>query len=217
MQVAFAMLPQDKAQDGFQLRQPDEQFLARFRKDRAFDYTYKAPDTEWQEALERWFRRHFPWLYSENEEWIKIFLKVVALAVLVFLIYWLIRNRYRYAAEGKRPDFDRSFGIEAEQVDEVSYPVLLKQALDGRDYMLAVRIHFWYILGLLEQKEFIRRDAHRSNAAYLQEMPQEGLRERFGELVRIFDCVCYGDFRVDEELYESLCRKFDDFQQMLAG
>ena len=222
MQVAFAVLPQDEVlveerTEAFRLRRPDEEFLSRFRQDPAFDYTYRMNDDRWVESWNRWLRKHFSWLrfWSGNDRWIYVLLEIGALVVLFFLIYYLVRSKYRHAG-GKHPDADRFFGLEPERVDEVSYPVLLERALSRRDYMLAVRIHFWYVLGLLEQKGMIRRDIYRSNAVYLQEISWKQLRERFRELVRIFDCVCYGDFQVDERLYESLREKFNDFQRMLA-
>lgn len=222
MQVAFAVLPQEEAlvekrTEDFRLRRPGEEFLSRFRQEPAFDYTYRTNDAGWMESWKRWLWEHFSWLRSwrGNGQWVYVLLEIGALVVLFFLIYYLVRSKYRHAG-GKRPDADRVFGLEPEQVDEVSYPVLLERALSQRDYMLAVRIHFWYVLGLLEQKGMIRRDACRSNAAYLHEISRKQLQERFGELVRIFDCVCYGDFQVDEGLYESLREKFSDFQQMLA-
>lgn len=224
VQVAFAIFPQSEdfvaeRPEDFQLRQPDEEFLSHFRQDPVFDYTYRTFDSGWLDSWKRWLGEHLPWLrsWSGSGRWLYVFVEVGALIVLFFLVYYLVRSKYRHSVQGKQPDFERYFGLEMEQVNEVSYPVLLEQALDKRDYRLAVRVHFWYVLGLLDQQGVICRDVHRSNAAYLQEISRKQLRECFGELVRIFDCVCYGDFRVDKELYESICKKFNDFQQMLAG
>lgn len=224
MQVAFAVFSQGEnfvaeRPEDFQLRQPDEEFLSRFRQDPAFDYTYRTFDAGWPDSWRKWLEKHLPWLRSwpRNGRWLYILVEISALVVLFFLVYYLVHSKYRHSARGKQPDFDRYIGSEMEQVNEISYPVLLEQALDERDYKLAVRIHFWYVLGLLEQQGLICRDLHRSNAVYLREISRQPLRERFGELVRIFDCVCYGDFRVDEVLYESIRKKFNDFQQTLAG
>lgn len=222
--AAGAVLPQDTPalQDSiagdFHLRKPGEEFISHFSRTPEFNYNRQTVAYGWAEKFRIWFLKHFVWARSwgVNGTWLGILLEIITFAVLFFLIYKIIRTKYRHSGQGKRPDLDRSFGMEYQQIDQVSYPVLLEQALDKRDYVLATRVHYWYILGILDRQGIIRLDTHRPNAAYLLEIRQKQLRDQFGELVRIFNCVCYGEFRVDEKLYESLRKKFNDFQQTLA-
>lgn len=39
----------------------------------------------------------------------------------------------------------------------------------------------------------------------------------FEEISRIFDCVCYGEFPVDETAYQNIKRYFTEFRKEVEG
>ena len=84
-----------------------------------------------------------------------------------------------------------------------------------RDYVLALRIHYWYVLQLLDADGRIHWDACRTNWAYCHELKEEELKAPFLRLTRIFEYVCYGEFQIDNLEYEQLSREFEDFRDLL--
>ena len=134
--------------------------------------------------------------------------------MIAFLLYKLLRSKYVFAPREKQ----RSEVLDAlagAHLDGQSYPVLVEKAVARRDYVLALRIHYWYVLQLLDADGRIHWDACRTNWAYCHELKEEELKAPFLRLTRIFEYVCYGEFQIDNLEYERLSREFEDFRDLL--
>lgn len=200
--------------DDFQVRKPEGQFLEKFRKDPNFNYSPRPRETSLWQRLVWWFRKHLFHRGGENGSvWLEIFLQVLAVCMVVFLIYKLIRSRYRSPFVRNVPGFAIEEMMEQKEMDEKAWLALLDKAVADGNYILAVRIHYGYILRLMDAKGLIRWNAYRSDRAYYYEIEDEGVREKFGKLIRIFHCVCYGEFRIDKTGYEQVNREFLGFRQ----
>lgn len=216
--LTVAQLPedvQDSVSVGIRVRQPEEQFLQQFREDPAFNYfTVQSGPSLW-DRLKWWIWRHLNLNISSSGDnfWLQLILEGMALALVILLIYWLVKRKYlkRKSRNAVAEVVDLK-----EQLDDISYPGLVEQAVVAGNYSLAVRIHYLYILRLLDEKEIIHWDVHRTNLSYYYEIKGEKLREHFRKLIRIFDCVCYGEFQVDKDLYCSLEQEFNAFRKEIT-
>lgn len=202
----------------YQLRQPDEQFMRQFRDDPAFNYKFQQPGPGIWYYIRDWIWRHLPGFgLSAGISWLGIVLKITFALLLLFLIYRCIRVYYRRKTTYENPGFQTEDILLNGRLDEVSYPGLVQQAVDEENYVLAVRIHYLYILRLLDAKGFIHWDTNRTNWSYYYEIREERLQRPFGVLVRIFEYVCYGEFQVDKDLYKRLSQEFNDYQKEIMA
>lgn len=201
----------------YRLRQPEEDFLRSFLQDAAFDYTVEPPVPGWWDRFLDWLLdRLFHTRWSGGGVWLDTILKIVAVLLLLFLIYKLIRNRAVFSF-GRKPQKIPTGEIDSEEIDAVSYPMLLRKAVEEGNYVLAVRIHYWYILYLMNEKELIRWDGHKTDIAYYHEMKDPQLKKEFAAISWIFNCVCYGDFQVDRVRYDRLKEEFEAFESKITG
>lgn len=208
-------IPPGDGRENVQIRKPDEQFLEKYRNDPDFDYFSEVPKgISWWERFVWWLSKHLGGPVNVGPAaWMEVVLKVIAMGVVLFLIYKLVRSRYRSPFVRRLSGKSVEEMLEGGEMDEKAWLWQLEKAVAEKNYVLAIRIHYCYILRLLDAKEIIRWSTYRSNLSYYYEIKEEGLRKKFGELIRIFNCVCYGEFRVDAVLYGQLAREFEDFQE----
>lgn len=64
----------------------------------------------------------------------------------------------------------------------------------------------------MDKKGMVKWDTHKTNSQYAREL-QGNSRTLFRKLSYVFDCVCYGDFKIDRQEYEKIKALFADFQQ----
>ena len=94
---------------------------------------------------------------------------------------------------------------------------LLAKAEQENDYVLAIRVSYSALLQMLDKKEVIRWDVSKTNQHYIYEIKNETWSRHFEEVSRIFDCVCYGEFPVDETAYRNIKRYFTEFRKEVEG
>lgn len=193
-------------------RTPGENFLQQYRDDPAFNYA-EEPFA----GADNWWRRLKWWLgevYKDNE-WINKLLIVLVGLIGVWGIYKLVRSKFWLITKSE-PDFQETMDPwTGETWNELSYLKKLEQAVAENDFKLAIRIRYGGVLHALDEKGMIRRDAHKTNRSYYYELKDKALRDDFGKLTHIFDCVCYGDFEVSASLYGQLEPVFDEFRDKL--
>ena len=201
----------------YRLREPDSTFMQVCREDKAFQYVVPDESSDWLENFERWWRefrrRYMPGLEIQ-EETVKKVLAVLGGLLIAFLLYKLLRSKYVFAPREKQR-YESMNALVGARLDGQSYPVLVEKAVARRDYVLALRIHYWYVLQLLDADGRIHWDACRTNWAYCHELKEEELKAPFLRLTRIFEYVCYGEFQIDNLEYERLSREFEDFRDLL--
>lgn len=208
----------------YRMRTPDEKLMKSYREDAAFNYTRpKSEMPEWAQRFLDWIKRHlFGIKFSSGgpvlPAWWDILLRIGAIAIVVFIIYKIVRSKYGFPVGRKEKYFPAELVRDVpEKVDENSYTTWLERAIDGKNYSLAVRIHYLYILFLLDRSGIITWDKRKTNVAYLYEIKDDRTKTVFKELSWIFDCVCYGDFPIGESAFEPIEKKFKAFQKEIGG
>lgn len=208
----------------YRLRIPDEKRMESYREDPAFNYTRRNSETpEWLQRCIDWIAEHlFGVRYSSDapagSEWWDILLRIGAVAILIFLIYKIVRSKYSLPFGRKEKYFPAEVVQEVpENVDENSYAMWLERAVGSKNFSLAVRIHYLYILFLLDRKGIITWDKRKTNVTYLYEIKDKPTKTVFKELSWIFDCVCYGDFGIGESAFQQIENKFKAFQKEIGG
>lgn len=208
----------------YRLRTPEEKLMRSYREDVSFNYTrQKSEMPEWLQRCIDWIAEHlFGVRYSSGDavmpEWWEILLRVGAVAILVFIVYKVVRSKYRLPFGRRKKNFPAEPVLEIpENVDENSYAMWLERAISSKDFSLAVRIHYLYILFLLDRNGLISWDKRKTNVTYLYEIKDEQVKNVFKELSWIFDCVCYGDFAIGESAFQRIEIKFKAFQKEIGG
>lgn len=205
----------------YHLRVPDAEVLNPYREDSAFNYIEKKSEMpQWWLRFLNWINDFFGkhhWQVEDNTPILNIIIKVLASLLVVFLIYKLIRSKYSFPFARKEQYFAMDGEHIPENVDGISYPLLLENAISVKNYTLAVRIHYLYVLHLLDCKGIVSLDNHKTNVTYVYEIKDSKIKMIFSNLSRIFDCVCYGEFEIDEPMFRLVEEEFKEFQKEIGG
>lgn len=201
--------------EAYQLRIPEEDFFEKFRRDEAFNYHQEvAKWPGWMEDILEWLDKHvFRIHYNGKWDSLDLILKISAVLLVIFLIYRLIRSKIFFVHVRKDKPLEGVEVLVGESLSRDSYAQLVRDAEKKGDFVLAIRIHYWYILYLMDCQALIHWELHKTNRSYCYELKDEWLKKDFERLTWIFDCVCYGEFEVRPDLYAELSGEFDRFRE----
>ncbi|MEO5892200.1 MAG: hypothetical protein ABIQ31_18275 [Ferruginibacter sp.] len=91
------------------------------------------------------------------------------------------------------------------------YGKLINQALANRNYRLAVRYHYLQSLQKLSTKGVIQFAADKTNYQYVRELSGKAYKNSFASLTLNYEYVWYGEFEVNENIYQAIQDKFKQF------
>jgi hypothetical protein len=215
--AAFAAEPVPDT--AYRLRTVPAEYLETYRADPYYRYTETRQryDGWWERWIDRLLRKLFSSSNRTAADLLDFCLKLAAVVLLLIALYLLVKNGV-VSPFGRKA---RKLGeIQPESIDfsdADAYPRLLGEALAQNDYIQAVRIRFLYLLKQMDERGIIRQDHRKTNADYGAEIRRKELRRDFRELAWYFECVCYGDFRVEPETYRYIEQGFNRFQEVLKG
>lgn len=223
--VQELMNPDQVELPAYRLRNPDAEQMKAYREDVAFNYSRQESEMpEWVQRCIDWLVEHLFGMEPKHSpevsifpEWWEILLRIGAIAILVFFVYKLVRSKYNLPFGPKEKRFSAELVQEVpESVDKNSYVAWLERAISSKDFPLAVRIHYLYILFLLDRNGIIVYDKRKTNVTYLYEIKDMRIKSVFKELSWIFDCVCYGEFSIEELAFQQIEDKFKTFQKEIG-
>ena len=190
-----------------------KKFKNNFRKNyQTDDFNYKPnkpKETGW-DGLGKWLRNLFG---NQDGFWAGIFIKIFGFLVLGFVLYILIS--YFISKDGNfifRKN-KKTISIEDEEIieniHEIDFKEKLMNAEKNKDFRSAIRYQFLNVLKKLSDKKQIDWNTEKTNHDYLKELKTESSKTNFAELLYIFEYVWYGEFNINEEMYQPLKNKFE--------
>jgi hypothetical protein len=100
---------------------------------------------------------------------------------------------------------------EDEDLHDIDLENLLKQAIDQKEFRLAIRYYYLTSLKGLSTKKIIDYHKDKTNSEYLFEIENKALKSQFSYLSYIYTYVWYGEFPVDEQSFKAAQNKYQSF------
>ena len=139
-------------------------------------------------------------------------IRYILIAIICILIVALMANQiYNKDKPGIQAQKDL---LDIDDIAEVNLHTLLNEAIENKNYRLALRIRFLIILQKLEEKKCIKWNKYKTNRKYIAEVP-ENLRPDFRTIAYTFDKVWYGNEDVDDAMYQRMASFFQNFEVKL--
>ena len=133
-------------------------------------------------------------------------------ALVMIIAYLIIRNR---KPANRKVIMDVENNWNPEVISKTELDLKLEAAMEGGDYRECVRIYFTFILKELIRKNWIVWKKEKTNHHYVMEMGKQTNARSFMECVRIYDLVWYGDYNIDQEIFELLRPTLENYYQSL--
>lgn len=136
---------------------------------------------------------------------------ILAIALFVFLVYKLFLSNSSILSRNRK---NISPDISVEKEEDTSDPdSLLRNAAKSGNYRLAVRYLYLQLLSRLSDKRYIEINRNKTNFEYVTEVRKHSFANEFASLTLKYEYVWYGEYPVDQKLFEQLQNSFIDFQK----
>lgn len=145
----------------------------------------------------------------------KYLIYFVILGLVVFLIVKVvIHSKKNTAVKEQTISIDTIEHIE-EKIHDVNLEDLLKEALEAKNYRIALRLNFLIIIKLLSQKGEIQWAKEKTNWEYYSELQDKLLADQFKEIIMSFETFWYGEHPLTELEYHFTEPAYQALQKQL--
>ncbi len=185
--------------------------LDTYKNDSKFNYEEVKTESTWFTDVINWFynllRRFFEWIFGVGnaEGYLAVFLEILPYLLLALFLYLVIRFFVRSNIQGKGKKNKNPNMVSLSEDEHIikneDIEQLIKNALNDKNYRLAIRYHYLFILQLLSEHEWIDWQQQKTNDDYLEELSTSPLLDDFGRATVLYDYVWYGEFELNRERY----------------
>lgn len=190
----------------------DQSELDVFRDNPDFNYEIvKSTAPDWWVSFKNWLSnlmlQFFEWIFGvEKASGIfNVLLRILPyllLAILVFiLIKFFINVNARALIYNQKAESLVTLSEEEHIIKNENIQMLIQEALEHKNYRLAIRYYYLLTLRLMNQKEIIVWELQKTNADYYREIEKIDLKKPFANITRLYEYIWYGDFPIDENKY----------------
>jgi len=200
-----------------ELRIPSEERLQEISEMKK--YHYNEPQqalTFWDKiviTVQEWIRKIL------SNSWVEYFLKASAIlifvVILIALVNQMLKGEIRSAITGKKDRTLLNLNIDDGDLNTNNIDTLIAQALEKKNYGLAVRFLYQKSLLLLRDHELIHFKQDKTNYEYLQELSDHPSSSYFDRLTYFHEYIDYGHFEIDKDRYQKVKDVFLEFQNSL--
>ncbi|GAA3514043.1 hypothetical protein GCM10022393_29910 [Aquimarina addita] len=96
-----------------------------------------------------------------------------------------------------------------EHIDTIDLNELIKNALQEKNYRLAIRYMYLKALQELSIKNLITYHFEKTNTDYKREIDDVSIRQNFNRISYLYDYIWYGEFELNEQGYTNAKESFD--------
>lgn len=203
----------------------EEEKLRSFKEDPDFDYTEGVEEENWWTSFKRYvnlqWKRFLNWLFGDLEAspllatFLKILPYLLLILILILLVYMFIKLNPGESFLGTPGKGNVVLNEEENIVRFENIKELIAKAVSNKEYRLAVRYHFLYILQQMSFTGIVAYDSTKTDEDYLNEIKKENLKPLFKKLNRIYDFVWYGHFDTEETVYLKIEREFREMEVLI--
>ncbi|WP_298367135.1 DUF4129 domain-containing protein [uncultured Lutibacter sp.] len=92
---------------------------------------------------------------------------------------------------------------------------LISQAIEQKNFRLAIRYYYLNILRQLENKQLIAWEQQKTNEDYIKEISKPTIGTSFKKLTRLYDFVWYGNFEISEIEFSKVVADFQKAAELI--
>ena len=208
----YRVLPANDALD-LEIRIPSEDILQVYLNDPDFNYDYtKSEPDDWFAKIKNWINQQIISLTrSESFSTILDYLYYgLMLLALILIVRGLIKGDRRGLFFGHVNSEKIKFSEQKEEITMPNLEDLISSAIQKKDYKLAVRYLFLKSLQLLSSKGIIELKENKTNYQYLSEIKNVSVSNAFRKTTSRFERVWYGDFPIDNNVFQVSQQEFNE-------
>jgi hypothetical protein len=171
------------------------------------DYTENFKEVEPKEESHK-PRRSFHF----NPSIMRAVVIILVVGLLVFIFYLVLKHFLNFFDERvKNESFTQIIENLEENIHDADFELLLKQAIDNKEFKLAVRILYLQAIKQLSDKQLIIWKREKTNSHYVREMSTDKQGRTFSFLTLVYEQSWFSNYHVDQERYSIISEQFFKF------
>lgn len=232
--VSFKGFSQEKIEgiqiDSTQIEQKkfDQDSLNDYKNSDEFNYNVVKKEKNifqrFWDWLGRLVKRILSWMFDDIAPAVgalKSFLDILPYILLAILLYFIIKFFLKVNTNNLIRGNTKIPGItltdEEELIKNQNLQELVNQAIQAKNYRLAVRYYYLLILQKLTEKELIVWQQEKTNEDYIKEIQETKLHKDFAESTYLYDFVWYGNFDINEVEFSKAENLFSQLKNKIGG
>jgi Domain of unknown function (DUF4129) len=134
---------------------------------------------------------------------------IIAIGLFGYLVYRLFLSNSSFLSRNRKNIASDITVVEEENARDPDS--LLRNAIKSGNYRLGVRYLYLQSLRRLSEKKFIEINTNKTNYEYVTEIRKHKFANEFASLTLQYEYVWYGEYPVDEKLFEQIQNGFTQF------
>jgi hypothetical protein len=189
-----------------------------FKNDRHFQYDkIMEPPRSWLQRLQDWILGRIARLFSNKGaanafNW---FIVILSVFIILFFIIKLTGMTGTGLFGKKNKGENLPYHTGEENIHTIHFEEAIRQAIERRNFRLAVRLLYLQSLKELADKGLINWQVNKTNIAYVRELQGTNYYQHFGHLTFQFENNWYGDLPISETEFANVSDQFNQFNQKL--
>ena len=196
-----------EVEDSFkvEIRIPSDNILDKYRDNPDFNYNTNPEPEDWITKIRNWINQQLSNLQTSTAYLTAIDIVMYTLMVIaiIIIIVGLIKSDVKGLFYGNRKKQGIKVKEYEEDIHQLDFEKLIADALESKNYKLAIRYKYLNMLKVLADKKIINLNNNKTNRDYLREINTRELAESFKNATVRFEWIWYGNFPVNEELLTS--------------
>lgn len=178
----------------------------------------QAPKEEEPISLEKDNNRSF---YIDIPEWLGRIIMFLFMAILVGLLVYLILRygKNKRDVKNKQPVKIKLEDVKAleENLPDTDLEPWLREALDQKNYELAIRLYYLRVVQALSEKKMILWKKDKTNQKFIEELYSSVFYKPFTQLTYFHDLIFYGQRPVTEQVFQQWLPRFRSLLQEIEA
>jgi hypothetical protein len=203
-----------ESSDEIVFRSVPDSTVERMKREKAFAY---ANDPAYWIKQKKVYRKGF-WDYvfdffTSSEVRFIFYTLLVGLAI--FVLYRIIVVNELLVFKGSKNSRGLSEEAGTAEADRNTVDAKIQEAIDQKNFQMAVRYLFLKTLYILNDKDWIQFHPEATNNQYLNQMSGHKQNKDFRFLTRVYEYIWYGKFQITEEQFSLVHNSFKTFHAAL--
>jgi hypothetical protein len=145
----------------------------------------------------------------------RVFFWILAGLFILFILYRLFLTEGMFRKRTSTGNVLAPEVTEEHLSGETDFDHLISQAIKSGDFRLAVRYQYLKTLRGLAERQFIELAGDKTNYQYVREISNSAYQNDFASLTLSYEYVWYGEFNIDNGVYQTISARFTGFNQKI--
>jgi hypothetical protein len=206
----------------------DQKVLESFKTQDDFNYSIAPNEANVFERIWAWLgrvvKRILSFIFDDIGPAVGVLaaiVKAIPWIVLGLLLFFILKFFFKVNTRNATDVLETIPSIQLtndeELINNMQLNELIAQAIQVKDYRLAVRFYYLLILQKLTDKELIVWQQEKTNEDFIREVAKLKIASDFTEITQLYDFVWYGNFEINEPEFLKATTLFNTLKNKILG